>query len=107
MVEQRLAGTAGELPSFGASAYQTIDSRLRDTQTRVMEMSVEQVEQRISHASCDPCSSRAGRPGTASRSTSPITRQDIAEMMGTTLHTGSRLLSAWEDEGLVRAAGRR
>ena len=31
----------------------------------------------------------------------PITRQDIAEMTGTTLHTVSRVLSAWESQGLV------
>jgi CRP-like cAMP-binding protein len=35
------------LPSFGAIAYQTIGSRLQDTQARVMEMASEQVEQRI------------------------------------------------------------
>ena len=29
------------------------------------------------------------------------TRQDIAEMTGTTLHTVSRVLSAWEAQGLV------
>ena len=33
----------------------------------------------------------------------PISRQDIAEMTGTTLHTVSRLLSAWEEEGIVRS----
>lgn len=33
----------------------------------------------------------------------PISRQDIAEMTGTTLHTVSRLLSAWEDQGLVKS----
>ena len=32
----------------------------------------------------------------------PVTRQDIAEMTGTTLHTVSRILSAWEERGLVR-----
>ncbi|NLH82457.1 MAG: winged helix-turn-helix domain-containing protein, partial [Phyllobacteriaceae bacterium] len=31
----------------------------------------------------------------------PISRQDIAEMTGTTLHTVSRILSAWEAAGLV------
>ncbi|HEV7433856.1 MAG TPA: helix-turn-helix domain-containing protein, partial [Pseudorhizobium sp.] len=31
----------------------------------------------------------------------PISRQDIAEMTGTTLHTVSRILSAWEGKGLV------
>jgi CRP-like cAMP-binding protein len=33
----------------------------------------------------------------------PISRQDIAEMTGSTLHTVSRLLSAWEEEGIVRS----
>jgi CRP/FNR family transcriptional regulator, nitrogen oxide reductase regulator len=31
----------------------------------------------------------------------PISRQDIAEMTGTTLHTVSRILSAWESNGIV------
>lgn len=31
----------------------------------------------------------------------PITRQDLAEMTGTTLHTVSRTLSEWEAAGLV------
>jgi len=31
----------------------------------------------------------------------PISRQDIAEMTGTTLHTVSRILSGWESQGLV------
>ena len=31
----------------------------------------------------------------------PMTRQDISEMTGTTLHTVSRLLSAWEKDGIV------
>ena len=34
-----------------------------------------------------------------------LSRQDLAEMTGTTLYTVSRLLSAWEGEGLV-AGGR-
>jgi CRP-like cAMP-binding protein len=32
----------------------------------------------------------------------PISRQDISEMTGTTLHTVSRLLSAWEQVGLAK-----
>ena len=33
----------------------------------------------------------------------PLSRQDIAEMTGTTLHTVSRLMTAWEEKGLVRS----
>jgi len=32
-----------------------------------------------------------------------LTRQDLAEMTGTTLFTVSRILSQWESQGLVRS----
>lgn len=35
----------------------------------------------------------------------PLSRQDVAEMTGATLHTVSRILSAWEQQGLI-ASGR-
>jgi CRP/FNR family transcriptional regulator, nitrogen oxide reductase regulator len=37
----------------------------------------------------------------------PISRQDIAEMTGTTLHTVSRILSGWESQGLVESGRQR
>ena len=37
----------------------------------------------------------------------PISRQDISEMTGTTLHTVSRLLSNWEQNGLVKSGRRK
>jgi CRP-like cAMP-binding protein len=37
----------------------------------------------------------------------PVSRQDIAEMTGTTLYTVSRLLSAWEEQGIVRSGRQR
>ena len=38
------------VPAFGATAYQTIGARLQETQSRVIEMSTQQVEQRIASA---------------------------------------------------------
>lgn len=44
---------------------------------------------------------QAGRKvETCIRTDFPITRQDVAEMTGTTLHTVSRILSASEEQGL-------
>jgi CRP-like cAMP-binding protein len=90
-------------PSFGVSAFQTIGSRLRETQTRVMEMSTEQVEQRIANTILRLVKQSGRKTEDGVEIDFPITRQDIAEMTGTTLHTVSRLLSSWEDEGLVRS----
>jgi CRP-like cAMP-binding protein len=91
------------VPAFGASAYQTIGSRLQDTQAQVMEMSTQQVEQRIAHALLRIVSQSGHKTDEGIEIDFPISRQDIAEMTGTTLHTVSRLLSAWEYQGIVRS----
>jgi CRP-like cAMP-binding protein len=86
---------------------QTVGSRLQDTQTRVLEMSNEQVEQRVAHALLR-LAKQAGRKVDAGVEIDfPISRQDVAEMTGTTLHTVSRILSAWEQQGLVEGGRQR
>ncbi len=37
----------------------------------------------------------------------PLSREDIAQMTGTTLHTVSRILSRWEEAGLVESGRQR
>jgi CRP-like cAMP-binding protein len=37
----------------------------------------------------------------------PLSREDLAEMTGTTLYTASRILSRWEHQGLVEAGRQR
>ena len=91
------------VPAFGTSAYQTIGARLQETQARVVEMSTQQVEQRIASAVLRLVSQSGRKTAEGIEIDFPITRQDIAEMTGSTLHTVSRLLSAWEDEGIVRS----
>ncbi len=41
---------SAKFPAFGANTYKTVGSRLQETQTRVVEMSTEQVEQRVARA---------------------------------------------------------
>ena len=88
-------------PSLAVNTIQTVGSRLQDAHTRVVEMSTEQVERRVAHALLR-LAKQAGRKGDDGIQIDfPISRQDVAEMTGTTLHTVSRILSAWEDQGLV------
>ena len=65
-------------------------------------MTNEQVEQRIAHALLRLVRQSGRKTEQGIEVDFPITRQDIAEMTGTTLHTVSRLLSRWEDKGIVR-----
>lgn len=88
-------------PHLAVNAMQTIGQRLQEAHTRIREMATEEVERRVAHAVLRLIR-QAGKPeGTGIRIDFPITRQDIAEMTGTTLHTVSRILSAWETKGLV------
>lgn len=94
-------------PSLAAIALRTVGQRLLDTQTRVMEMSGEQVEQRIAHALLRLGRQAGRKVGGGTEINFPISRQNIAEMTGTTLHTVSRTLSGWEHQGLVEGGRQR
>lgn len=94
-----------KFPSLAGTALQTVGNRLQDTQARVMEMSNEQVEQRVAHALLRLAKQAGRKVEDGVEIDFPISRQDVAEMTGTTLHTVSRILSAWEQQGLV-AGGR-
>lgn len=66
-------------------------------------MATEQVDQRVAHALLKLVKQTGKKTVEGILIDFPISRQDIAEMTGTTLHTVSRLLSAWEDQGLVKS----
>jgi len=89
-------------PHLAVNAMHTIGQRLDEAHTRIREMSTEEVERRVAHTVLR-LAEQAGKPdGGGIRIDFPISRQDIAEMTGTTLHTVSRILSAWEGQGLVQ-----
>ena len=92
---------SSRFPLFGANTYRTVGSRLQESHTRVVEMSTEQVEQRVAHALLRLLNQTGRKTERGIEIDFPISRQDIAEMTGTTLHTVSRLLSAWEDKGII------
>lgn len=92
-------------PAFALNTLQTMGSRLQEAHTRVAEMSTEQVERRVAHALLRLAQQAGRKIEEGVLIDIPISRQDVAEMTGTTLHTVSRILSAWEEKGWV-AGGR-
>lgn len=90
-----------EHPALAANTLAMLGGRLQDLQVRVVEMSTEQVERRVAHALLRLIEQAGREVPTGIEIDFPISRQDIAEMTGTTLHTVSRILSAWEDRGLI------
>jgi len=95
------------VPGFGDATYRTIGTRLQEAQSQIMEMATEQVERRVARIVLRLVQQSGRKTEDGIEIDFPITRQDIAEMAGTTLHTVSRLLSGWEAEGLVRSGRRK
>ncbi|PHP67820.1 Crp/Fnr family transcriptional regulator [Zhengella mangrovi] len=94
-------------PVFAANAYRTVGQRLQETQDRVIELSLAQVEQRVANAVLRLVRQTGRKTEDGIEIDFPVSRQDIADMTGTTLHTVSRLLSAWESQGMVRSGRKR
>jgi CRP-like cAMP-binding protein len=94
-----------KFPVLATNTLQAVGSRLQESFTRVVEMSTEQVEQRIALVRLADRSGRKVERGV--EIDFPISRQDIAQMTGTTLHTVSRILSAWEQAGLIESRRQR
>src|SRR6476469_5618750 len=92
-----------KFPALATNTLLTVGSRLQETHTRVVEMSTQQVEQRIAHALLRLAKQSGRKVEHGVEIDCPISRQAIAQMTGTTLHTVSRTLSAWEGKGLIES----
>ncbi len=96
----------GRNPAFAVGAMQTVGARLQDANSRIRELSTEEVERRIAHAILRLVNQAGRKTPKGIEIDFPVTREDIAEMSGTTLHTVSRVMSGWQQKGLV-ALGRK
>lgn len=93
--------------SIALNALAALGTRYHEMQIRLREIATERVEQRIAHAILRLAKHAGRATPNGIEIAIPLSRQDLAEMSGTTLHTVSRLLSAWESAGLVDTGRRR
>ncbi len=92
---------------FASETYRTLGARLGAFQSLVTELATQAVEQRVAAALLRLATQSGRRSEAGVEIAFPVTRNDIAEMTGATLHTVSRLLSAWQRDGIVLSARRR
>lgn len=93
-------------PQVAIRSAASAGSRLFELQSRVGELSGEKVEQRIARALVRLVRQAGRRTAEGIEIDFPITRQELAEMAGSTLHTVSRTLSAWDDRGVTSSSRR-
>jgi CRP-like cAMP-binding protein len=93
-------------PQVAIRSAASAGHRLFELQSRVGELSGERGELRIARALVRLVRQAGRRTEEGIEIDFPITRQELAEMAGSTLHTVSRTLSAWEDRGVISSARR-
>jgi len=82
-------------PEVALRIINVLGERLRDAQGRLRDIAGERVEQRLARTLI-MLSSKLG-------STLPFTRQELADMAGTTTETAIRVMSHFKDEGIIRS----
>ena len=90
-----------EHPVLATNAIELTGSRLEELQERLREVATQRVERRIAATLLRQVRHAGRRVEGGVEIPFAISRNDLAEMTATTLHTVSRTLAAWEHEGIV------
>lgn len=88
-------------PSISINVMSLMHGYISELQERQRALVTDRVEQRIARILLKLAAQSGRRIDKGVLIDLPITRQDIAEMSGTTLFTVSRTLNEWEREGLL------
>jgi CRP-like cAMP-binding protein len=75
---------------------------LQASHEKLREMATERVEQRIARTLARLANQIGKQTEAGILIDAPLTRQDLAEMTGTTVFTVSRTLKSWEREGILQ-----
>lgn len=97
----RLAHHMAQFPKLALNAIGIVGGRIEELQARLQEVATQRVERRIASALIRLASQSGRKVEGGIEIPFPLSRQDLAEMTATTLHTVSRTLSAWDQEGIV------
>ena len=100
-------GFVSDYDGFATETYNTVGNRVSEMNNRIVEMATQQVEQRVANALLRLINQTGRKVADGIEIDFPITRQDLSELTATTLHTVSRLLSAWEKQGMVQSKRKR
>jgi CRP-like cAMP-binding protein len=89
------------------NALRFVASQLHDLQMRYRQLATEKVERRVARALLRLVQHAGRKVEDGVLIDMPLSREDVAEMTGTTLYTVSRILSHWESDGVLEAGRQR
>jgi CRP-like cAMP-binding protein len=88
-------------PRISLNAVKIIGGRLEDLQERLRELATQRVERRIAATLLRMARQSGRRVAGGVEIPFVLSRNELAELTATTLHTVSRTLAAWEQEGIL------
>jgi CRP-like cAMP-binding protein len=90
-----------QYPHLAIKGMEMVAGRFWELQNRYLELATQRVERRVAHALLRLTRQGNGRDSQQPSPTLSLSRQDLAEMTGTTLFTVSRICSQWEQQGIL------
>lgn len=94
-------------PILALRALRMVTGRFVQLQNQYRELATERVERRVARALLRLLRQAGQQEADGILLDLPLSRQDLAEMTGTTLYTVSRILSGWEKQGFIEAGRER
>jgi CRP/FNR family transcriptional regulator, nitrogen oxide reductase regulator len=101
--QDRLLQIIHRYPPLALNALRLLAEHVREFQDRYRELATERVERRLARTIIRLASQAGKKTSEGVLLDLPLSRQDLAEMSGTTLFTVSRIMSQWELKGLIHA----
>ncbi|HEY2417887.1 MAG TPA: Crp/Fnr family transcriptional regulator [Steroidobacteraceae bacterium] len=94
-------------PRIAINVIRIIGKRLQEAQERMRELATQPAERRVAHAVLR-LAEQVGHSTTDGTTIEfSLRRKDIADIAGTTLHTASRILTAWQKAGWLASRKQR
>lgn len=92
-----------QYPQIALNSLHIMAGQIREFQNRVRDLSTKRVETRIARAVLRLANQTGKKVTEGVLIDLPLSRQDLAEMTGTTLFTVSRILHDWEEKGIIQS----
>lgn len=102
-----LVALLSRYPQVRTNLMREMTAHMTDALTRVRELATERVGQRLAHTLLRLGRQVGDKTPEGLMLGHPLTRQELAELTGTTLYTVSRILSRWQTQGVIESRGRR
>jgi CRP-like cAMP-binding protein len=103
---ERLRALLEQYPNVRTNIMREMTAHMTDALTRVRELTTERVGQRLAHTLLRLMRQCGRVTPKGVLIAHPLTRQELAELSGTTLYTVSRTLSQWQTDGILQSSQR-